>query len=214
MNLYALHKLSYGLYILTTEFNNTPYGCIINTAFQVTSEPPQIAISCNRDNYTHGKIMKSEKFGISVLAEDTAPELIGTFGYNSGRDINKFTEHPSSNGAVLHLPLLSKESIATFECRVVNRLEVGTHTIFIGKVEDCNINRTDANEMTYKYYREKRKGVAPKNAPTYIRESNTEESWKCSVCGYVYDKDKPFTELGDDWVCPVCGAKKRLFHKD
>lgn len=210
----ALYKLSYGLYVLSTTLDDKPFGCIINTAFQITSKPPQIAVSCNRDNFTHDKIVDSKTFAISVLAEDTPPEIFGTFGYQSGRDIDKFAEHEYILGEALSLPIFPNIAVATFECKLVKKMEVGTHTIFIGEVVDCDISRPDADEMTYRYYHEVRNGVAPKNAPTYIEKESANESWECSVCGYVYDEDHPpFEELGDDWVCPVCGATKDLFNK-
>ncbi len=227
----ALHKLSYGIYVLTTKVDETPYGCIINTAFQITAQPPRMAISCNRDNYTHDKIAESGVFAVSALAEDSDASIIRTFGYNSGRDIDKFAHLPATDGSKLGLPLFPVESVATFECRVINQIEVGTHTLFIGEIEDCASHRPDAKEMTYRYYHEIRKGSAPKNAPTFIAEAtpvvSTEptaqsvtdrneqpnERWQCSVCGYIYDKDLPFSELGDGWVCPVCGAAKSAFNK-
>lgn len=213
MNNLALHKLSYGLYVLSTKLEKKPFGCIVNTVFQITSNPPRIAVSCNRDNFTHDKIKMAGIFGISVLAEDTAPELIGTFGYNSGRNLDKFEEHPSEKGRVLQLPLFSNDAVATFECRLVDKMEVGTHTLFIGEVIDCDVNRSNANEMTYRYYHEIRNGVAPKNAPTFIETKSKKESWECSVCGYIYDDHPSFEELPDDWICPICGATKELFNK-
>ena len=228
MDRHALHKLSYGIYVLTTKVDGTPYGCIINTAFQVTSEPPKIAVSCNRDNFTHDKIVKSGMFAISTLAEDSDAEIIKTFGYKSGRDVDKFAKLPATDGPALGLPLFPTDSVALFECRVTDQLEVGTHTIFIGEVADCSASRPDAREMTYRFYHEIRKGSAPKNAPSYIAEDapraaapaadessekNLAEKWRCTVCGYVHSKGTPFEELPDDWVCPVCGAPKSKFVK-
>jgi flavin reductase (DIM6/NTAB) family NADH-FMN oxidoreductase RutF/rubredoxin len=218
MDRHALHKLSYGIYILTTEVEGTPFGCIINTAFQITAEPARIAISCNRDNFTNQKIEVSRKFGVSALAEDCDADLIGTFGYKSGKDVDKFVDHPASAGTKLGLPLFPNQSVATFECRVEQKLDVGTHTLFIGQVVGSVITRTSINEMTYRYYHEIRKGVAPKNSPTYISDEilaveSVQESYKCSVCGYVYDENDPFEEFPDSWVCPICGAKKELFDK-
>ncbi len=210
----ALHKISYGLYILSTSVDGEPYGCVINTAFQITSSPPRIAVSCNLDNFTHQKITEAKTFGISVLAEDTAPELLATFGYTSGRDMDKFAKHPSYKvGPALSVPLFSDEAVATFECRLVDLMEVGTHTIFVGEVIDSTITRPNADEMTYRYYHEIRKGAAPKNAPTFIAEKESSESWECSLCGYIYDEQPPFEELDDEWVCPICGARKELFNK-
>ena len=213
MDNFALHKISYGLYILTTELDNTPYGCIINTAFQITSEPPRIAVSCNKNNFTHNKLLASKKFGLSVLAEDSSQEMIGTFGYKSGKDVDKFRDRAFEYGKELNTPLFPSEAVATFECKIIEILEVDTHTIFIGEVVECKIENPNFNEMTYKYFHETRKGVAPKNAPTYIKESSKNESWECSLCKYVYNEDTPFEELPETWVCPVCGATKELFNK-
>lgn len=210
----ALHKLSYGIYILSTVDGDQPFGCIINTAFQITSAPPQIAVSCNRDNFTHDKIVSAQKFGISVLGEGASAETIKLFGYCSGRDTDKFAGISFESGEELALPLFPQESVATFECRLVNQLEVGTHTVFIGEVVQSAIIRGDVTEMTYRYYHEVLKGAAPKNAPTYLpEEGGATEAWKCSVCGYVYDGDVPFEELGEDWVCPLCGVGKEMFNK-
>jgi flavin reductase (DIM6/NTAB) family NADH-FMN oxidoreductase RutF/rubredoxin len=217
MNRLALHKLSYGIYVLTTKVDEIPYGCIINTAFQITSEPPRIAVSCNRDNFTNQKIKDSGKFAISVLAEDSDPAIISTFGYQSGRDTDKFSKLTYTAGEELGLPVFPADSVATLECRVIETLEAGTHTVFIGEAVSGDITRSDADEMTYRYYHEIRKGVAPKNAPTFIEpekaSANEPEKWKCAVCGYIYEDEKSFGDLPDEWVCPICGATKNLFNK-
>jgi len=217
MNRLALHKLSYGIYVLTTKVDDIPYGCIINTAFQITSEPPKIAVSCNRDNFTNQKIKDSGIFALSVLAEDSDPAIISTFGYQSGKDTDKFSKLSAAAGEKLGLPIFVDASVAVIECRVVDTLEVGTHTVFVGEAVSGDITRSDADEMTYRYYHEIRKGVAPKNAPTFIEtediSATATEKWKCAVCGYIYEDEKPFSELPDDWVCPICGATKDLFNK-
>jgi len=220
MNRQALHKLSYGIYVLTTKVDGTPFGCIINTAFQITSQPPRIAVSCNRDNYTHDKIMQAEVFALSVLSENCDAGIIRTFGYSSGRDTDKFRQVEAADSKSLALPQFPENSVAVLECRVVDKLEVGTHTVFVGELVDCDASRPDALEMTYRYYHEIRKGSAPRNAPTFLAEEpagpaepSAVERWKCSVCGYIYEEDKPFADLADDWVCPVCGANKDAFTK-
>lgn len=223
MNTQALHTLSYGLYVLSTQENDTPYGCIINTAFQITSTPARIAVSCNKENFTHDKIVASGTFGISVLDEKCENNLIGTFGYKSGKEIDKFAEVTYDRGTETGAPLLSQQAMATFECRVVEKLSVGTHTIFVGEVVDATVTKPDAKEMTYRYYHEVLKGKAPKNAPTYIAEEGEQapdtpegSRWQCGVCGYVYDSSiegTSFEELPDDWQCPVCGVGKEMFTK-
>ncbi len=218
MNTKAFHTLSYGIYVLTSIKNDTPYGCIINTAFQITSSPARIAVSCNRDNFTHGIISESGVFGISVLPESASSSLIGTFGYKSGRDIDKFAGVHWTIGMETDVPLLMEESISTIECRVIEVLDVGTHTIFVGEVVNAEIHDESNKEMTYRYYHNELKGVAPKNAPTYIEKEATMETtelWVCDLCGYEYESmtNAEFEQLPDDWVCPICGADKSMFTK-
>lgn len=218
MNAQAFHTLSYGIYVLTSIKNNIPYGCIINTAFQITSKPARIAVSCNRDNFTHGIISESGVFGISVLPESASSDLIGTFGYKSGRDIDKFADVHWTSGTETDVPLLMEQCISTFECRVVEVLDVGTHTIFVGEVVNAEITDASSIEMTYRYYHKERKGVAPKNAPTYIEKETPmadSEIWVCDLCGYEFEaiSGSEFEKLPADWVCPICGADKSMFTK-
>ena len=88
MNRKALQKLSYGVYLVTTSYNGKPYGCVANSAMQITSAPAQIAVSINHDNATHDQIAQSGKFALAILATDTDPALIGGFGYRSGTQTN------------------------------------------------------------------------------------------------------------------------------
>lgn len=225
MNPHAVHKFSYGIYVLTTINETTPSGCIVNTVFQITSNPARIAVSCNRDNFTHDKIVSSRVFGVTVLSESADSSLIGAFGYKSSRDYNKFENLIWQKGNKTGVPLLPKHGIATFECRVVDQLEVDTHTLFIGEIVESEIIDDLANEMTYRYYHDTRKGVAPRNAPTYIEKDTTmanNEIWVCDLCGYEYDTNKGdgeipagtfFDNIPHDWVCPVCGAGKSMFSK-
>lgn len=215
MDITSLFKMSYGMYVLTTTEEDKPYGCIINTAFQITAEPAKIAVSCSKDNYTFERLLESKKFGLSVICEDTPQEIISVFGYSSGKDTDKFKDFNYILGENLSVPLLPEYTIATIECRIVDFLDVGTHTIFIGKVEDCKNTIVKSNQMTYQYFHQVRKGAAPKNAPTYVenRSADLKELWECSLCKYHYDGDTPFEDLPDTWVCPVCGAEKSLFEK-
>ena len=100
MNRKALQKLSYGVYLVTTAQNGKSYGCVANSAMQITSSPAQIAVSINHDNATHDQIAQSGKFALSILATDTDPALIGGFGYRSSRDADKFAGVPAQNMTV------------------------------------------------------------------------------------------------------------------
>jgi len=227
MDFSAFFKLSYGLYILSSKANDKKNGCIINTAFQVTAEPAQMAIALNKDNYTHQLIASSKKFTISALNQNVNKDIVGTFGYSSGANTDKFQNiewKEGENGQ----PVVVQDCCAYFECEVVETLDVGTHTVFVAKVTNWQELDKDAEPLTYAYYRKVFKAKAPKNAPTYIKESKeTMEKdasgiYRCQVCGYEYDPAKgdpdngipagtAFEDLPENWVCPLCSAPKDMF---
>lgn len=226
MNPKALHKISYGMYVVTSKMNEKLNGQIANTVFQVTSEPPIIAVSINKQNLTHEFIQKSKVLGVSILSKETPLKLIGRFGFKSGREIDKFNDVSYKIG-VTGVPILEDYTIAYLEAEVINAIDVGTHTIYIGKLLNAEIIN-NKEPMTYAYYHEIKQGRSPKTAPTYIEENKIKKGgsnmkkYRCKVCGYIYDPGKgdpdsgvapgtPFEELPDDWVCPVCGAGKEEF---
>jgi len=232
MNQKALHKISYGLYVVCSKYKDKINGQIANAIFQVTSEPQTIAISINKKNLTHEFIEKSKVFSVSVLSENTPMKFIGNFGFKSGRDINKFNDVKYKIGKT-KTPIVLENALAYFEAKLKNQIDIGTHTIFIGTIEDSEILK-DENPMTYEFYHKVKGGYSPKTAPTYSGEidkkleNNMEEkkmdSYVCDVCGYIYDPEigdpdsgiapgTKFEDLPDDWVCPVCGAGKDAFHK-
>jgi len=165
MNKSAFHNLSYGVYIISTWDKGRPTGCVANSAMQITSEPPTIALSLNHDNYTNQCIQDSGFFSISVMPETADPALIGKFGYRSGRDTDKFdgTDYTVKSS----VPVLDA-GCAYITCRVIDKMETSTHTVFLGEVTDAD--KYEGKPMTYAYYHEVIKGKAPKNAPTYIGE--------------------------------------------
>ena len=139
-----MQKLSYGVYLVTTAQNGKSYGCVANSAMQITSSPAQIAVSINHDNATHDQIAQSGKFALSILATDTDPALIGGFGYRSSRDADKFAGVPSAEHDGMPVP---DAAMAWITCRVVKIMTAGTHTIFLGEVTDCELNRADGIPM-------------------------------------------------------------------
>ena len=223
INFEALFKMSYGLYIVCSGDNKTGNGFISNTVFQVTSEPAQFAACCNKNNFTAEFIEKYGNFSISVLHQNTNPEIFSKFGYKSGRDFNKLEGTDLKYGKT-GVPVVLNDSVAYLECKVVKKIDVGTHWLFIGELKDAKI-LDQANEViTYDYYRRVRKGLSPKNAPTYIDKSKLETKedksdsgvYECTSCGYIYDEIEEsvkFSDLPDDWECPVCGAGKEDFKK-
>lgn len=213
MNKNAFRSLSYGVYIISTLDGQRPTGCVANSVMQITSSPATIAVSMNHDNYTNDCIKKSGKFAISILTEQSDPELIGRFGFQSGKDTDKFEG----------IEELKKEDISVIVdacgyivCKVIDQMETTTHTVFLGEVIDADVLKNE-EPMTYAYYHKVVKGKSPKNAPTYIAEEKEEQveepKWVCSICGYVYDGTIPFEELPEDFTCPICKQPKSVFVK-
>src|SRR3989304_5896350 len=170
INIEAFYKVTYGLFIVSSKINNKYNGFISNAVFQVTAEPAQFAVCCNKDNYTAEYISQSSVFSISVLQKDTPAALIGLFGYRSGKDVNKFEKINYITG-ISGVPIVIDNTIAWFECRLNQTVDAGSHLIFIGELINSNITAINDDPLTYTYYREVKKGVAPKNAPTYIDKS-------------------------------------------
>lgn len=208
MNNKILRDLSYGVYVVGSLDGERKVGCIANSAMQITSNPASIAISINHDNYTNGCIKRTNKFSISILNEESNPNIIGTFGFSSSKDVDKYNDFDYE--LVEDIPVI-KDSNGYIVCEVINILETETHTIFVGNV--INMDKYDnKNAMTYKYYHEVLKGSSPKKAPTY-QENVIEEikgnRWKCMICGYIYEGE----ELPLDYVCPICGQPREVFEK-
>lgn len=167
MDLQALFKISYGLYVVTARYNDLISGYISNTVFQVTAEPPRLATCCAKANYTCELLEKSQAFGVTVLSQETPQEFLQRFGYKSGRDYPKMTGIDYFSGTT-GAPIITAHAVAWYECRVVQSVDVGTHLIFIADLVDSRLIQPDGNPMTYAYYREVRRSKAPKNAPTFV----------------------------------------------
>ena len=226
-----LHKISYGLYIICSKNEEKINGQIANALFQVTAEPATIAVSINKQNLTHEYIEKSNFFTVSILSENTPMGFIGNFGFKSGRDMDKFKDVEYKLGKAKS-PIVLDNALACIEAKVIDKIDVGTHTIFIGRVEDAE-TLSEGKPMTYEYYHKVKGGVSPKTAPTYNsmvdKETKKEEEkmdkYVCTVCGYVYDPEKgdpdggiapgtKFEDIPDEWVCPICGVGKNDFKKE
>ena len=207
MNKNAFRSLSYGVYIISTLDGGRPTGCVANSVMQITSSPATIAVSMNHDNYTNSCIAKSGKFAVSILRQDSDPGLIGRFGFQSGKDVNKFDGMESvEKEGISVIP----DSCGYIVCNVIDKMETSSHTVFLGEVIDADVFMSE-EPMTYAYYHKVVKGKSPKNAPTYIAEET--ENWKCGICGYEYDGEIPFEEVAEDYKCPICKQPKSVFVK-
>ena len=186
----AMFKLSYGLFVLTAggEKDN---GCIINTVTQITDSPKRISIAVNKANYTHDLILKSGTFNVSVLDTNADFALFTRFGFQSGREANKFEGLESVARSENGLMYLTEMSNAFLSGKVIQTLDYGTHTVFIADVTEAKVLES-APSMTYAYYFDH---VKPK--PNNL---TTPHGWVCKICGYIYEGD----ELPEDYICPLC----------
>ena len=221
INIEALFRISYGLYIVSSGDKQSGNGFISNTVFQVTSDPVKFAACCNKENYTSEFIQRTGTFAVSVLHKETESEIFGRFGYKSGKILNKLEGMNVIYGKT-GVPIILNDCIAWLECKVVQSFDAGTHIIFIGELVQSDMIDELKEPITYTYYRQVKKGVAPKNAPTYIDKSKyaaqqsvtPEKKYKCSACGYIYDDATEkirFSDLPANWICPVCGSEKSEF---
>lgn len=232
MDITALFTLNYGLYVVGSRSGDRLNGQIANSVFQITAEPVRIAVAINREELTHEFISKTRMCCIGVLSTDADLPFIGHFGFKSGRDLNKFETVPyvlAPSGC----PYPEKNILAFIDLRIKNSVDIGSHTLFVGELIDCVVTGT-GKPMTYSWYREVLCGKTPPTAPSYMastssssekgigKESKSMKKYVCDVCGYVYDPEKgdsdsgiaagtAFSDLPDDWVCPVCGVGKDQF---
>jgi Conserved protein/domain typically associated with flavoprotein oxygenases, DIM6/NTAB family len=220
MDTAVFRDMSYGVYIVSTLDGERPTGCIANSIMQITSSPATIAVSINHDNYTNGCIAKTGKFAFSILAERSDTGLIGNFGFRSGKDEDKFrsVDYETVQG----IPVV-KGTCGYVVCRVVDKMETATHTVFLGEVLDGGVYEGMGDAMTYAYYHKVVKGKSPKNAPTYLPEKSEkadlaagekpqndggQEKYVCQVCGYAHEGALP-----EGFKCPVCGVGTDRFKK-
>lgn len=196
MNPKTMHKLTYGLFVLTAQDENERMtGCIINTAIQAASDPNTITICVNKQNYTHDVIMKTKKFNLSVLSEGADFEIFRHFGFQSGRDVDKFATFRDYKLTGNGLPIITRGTNAFLSGWVTETVDLGSHTLFIAPVADMEV-LSDEPSCTYTYYFE---NIKPKPAPATDTTAG-KVNWVCTICGYVYDGDP----IPEDFICPVC----------
>lgn len=211
----ALRDITYGMYVISTEYTGKKVGCFVNTVTQITAINPIISVSINKENYTNEALKNVKRFAVSILSEETDPKIIGSFGFFSSRNKDKFDNIKYDN--VDNVPVLMEDICGYMICEVLEIVDAETHDIFIARVIDAK-KVEDNIPMTYRYYHEVIKGKAPKSAPTWVDENdnNNVGKYRCKICGHIYDESKEtvkFEDLPDTWVCPMCGVGKEMFEK-
>jgi flavin reductase (DIM6/NTAB) family NADH-FMN oxidoreductase RutF len=160
-----LHRLTYGMYIVTAREGDRINGQVSNTVFQAASDPPIVSVCINRQNVTHGMIERSGAFSVSVLDVSAPFTLISLFGFRHGGQVDKFAEIPHRSGAN-GAPIVTVSTNAYFEALVIGSVEAVTHTLFLGQVQEAGALGA-GDSMTYDHYRTVLKGLTPVSAPTY-----------------------------------------------
>lgn len=191
----ALYNLSYGIFLLTTKMDSKANGCITNTCIQVANSPTRIAIAVLNTNYTCDLIKKSGVFAVSVLDETVTFETIKHWGFQSGRDVDKFHGITSLATDVNDVPYIPWHSCAIISGKVLECHELGTHTLFIAEVVEAKV-LGENKPATYAFYQS---NIKPKaDAP---KQEKKIKGFRCTICDYVYEGE----ELPADFICPVCG---------
>lgn len=202
MDMTALFKIGYGLYVVTSNDGKKDNGLIVNTIMQVTDSPVRVAVAINKKNYSHDVIKATGKMNVNCLSTEAPFKVFEVFGFKSGRDTDKFEgckPNRSENGLV-YLPHYIN---AYFSLSVESYVDLGSHGMFICSVTEAeNVSSTES--MTYSYYH---KNVKPK--PKAAPEKSEKKRYVCTVCGFVYEGD----ELPENYECPLCKHGREVFEE-
>lgn len=197
-----MYHLTYGLFVLTARLGEKDNGCIINTAGQVTSTPNRISITVNKDNLTHDLVKESGKFNISILSERADFDIFKHFGFQTGRETDKFDGYSACKRSENGLYYITEGTNAYISGTVEQTIDLGSHTMFIASVDDMEVLASDPS-ASYAYYQS---SIKPKPEK---KDAGGKTVWRCTVCGYVYEGDV----LPDDFVCPLCKHPASDFEK-
>ena len=195
----AFFKIGYGLYVLTAHENEKDNGCIINTVMQVTDVPKRIAIAVNKNNLTCEMILRTGEFNVSVLAHGTEFDIFKRFGFQSGRETDKFVGFSGTKRAENGILYVEENTNAYFSVIVTETIDLGTHILFIGGASEAEV-LSDKETVTYDFYQQ---NIKPKP------DKNEKKGYRCKICGYVYEGEP----LPEDFVCPLCKHPASDFEK-
>lgn len=205
MNTKAYTKMDYALCLLSAAADGKDHGCIVNSFHQVTSSyPAQFTVAVNKDHETCKAVRAAGSFSVTLLDAGVPGELVDTFGYKSGRVVEKFQGREvlrDGNGN----PYLKEHMVSRIACKVVNQMEIGSYILFVGQATEAEVLGS-GDVLTLKAYTDRGK-LAPPSATVYrTMEGN---GYVCVVCGYIYEGET----LRDDYVCPVCHSPAKRFVK-
>ena len=197
----AEHKISYGLYVITVNDGVKDSGCICNTVVQVTTSPKRITLALNKTNYTTEIIQKTGQFNVSILSQDAKFSVFQRFGFQSGRDADKFSGFDGAKRAENGLLYVTVGTNAFLGASVVQTVDLGSHLLFVADVTESGV-LSDTPSATYEYYHAHiKQKPQPKTSEGTV--------WRCKICGYEYKGET----LPPDFVCPVCKHGAEEFEK-
>ena len=189
-DLSALFNIGYGLYVVTSNDGKKDNGLIVNTVTQVTNSPNRIAVTINKDNYSHHVIKQSGVLNVNCLSIDAPFSVFECFGFRSGRSVDKFNDFNEVSRSDNGLLFMTKYINSFLSLKVEDYVDLSTHGMFICSITESRV-LTDKETMTYTYYQN---NVKPKP------KTEGKKGYVCKICGYVYEGDT----LPDDFVCPLC----------
>ena len=204
MNKKAMYAISYGLFVVTARAGGRDNGCITNTVAQVTAEPNRISVAVSKGSHTCGMIQESGCFTASVISEKADFGLFKRFGFQSGRDTDKFAGYDAVRRAENGTLIVTEGTCAWISAKVEQTIDLGTHLLFIAEVTDMDVLGGDP-PATYAYYQEH---IKPK--PEAVGKTEDGKTvWRCRICGYEYVGE----ELPEDYICPICKHPASDFEK-
>ena len=200
----SMYKITYGLFMLTTTDGEKQNGCIVNTVSMLTDNPTRIVVFVNKANYSEELLRKTGVFNVSILSESAPFDIFKQFGFQSGRDVDKFEGgmYATSENGLYYLP---EHANAVLSAKVVDSHDYGTHTLFVAEVTEAK-KLNNEKSVTYEYYQS---NINPKPQAVKTEEPTAKGKWVCKICGYVHEGE----ELPDDFICPWCKHPASDFEK-
>lgn len=221
MNQNALFQIGYGLFLVAANENGRDNACIVNTVMQVTQDPVRLLVSISNQNLTHDMVKNTGKLTISILTEKTPFSVYSHFGYQSGKQVDKFADFEDVTRCANGCFRLNRNSSAYFCGTVCGSFTLDTHTMFLLEVTAADIVNSQV-PVTYDFYQKyvkqpykpaaKKAEAVSENSPEGAageKNAGTTNSYVCKICGYVYEGDS----LPEDFICPICKHGAADFEK-
>ena len=205
LNTKAYGKMNYGLAIVGVGQEGQDQGCLINSLQQISYYPPKFSVTINKNNQTCNALMQAGSFAVTLVAKDADRDLLKDFGYKSGRVLAKFDGINCEKDSFGN-PYLKEGMTAVISCQVTDQVDLGRYILFVAEAKGAELFQ-DSYPMTLEEFKDE--GNTPPANATVYRTMDENEGFRCTVCGYICDKD----ELPADYKCPICRAPASKFEK-